>query len=128
MRDDENTFWARHKDALQAVLVPRVFVGSVRDNVTVTTWTIVTTSWDKRANKMRMRKTCARTVYCLHLPSNAGKRKSLNWNDKKTTVRSRLKISTNPSSTLTTGRCLVAIAMTKMMTNALWKKDSVAIL
>ena len=32
------------------------------------------------------------------------------------------------SSTFTTSRCLVAIVMTKMKTNALWKKDSIAIL
>ena len=32
----------------------------------------------------------------------------------------------NPSSKLTTSRCLVAIVMTKMI--ALWKKDSIAIL
>ena len=59
-RGDENTFWARHKDALHVVLEPRVCVESVRDNVAVTTWTTVTTSWDKHADKMRMRKKCAR--------------------------------------------------------------------
>ena len=36
-RGDENTFWARHKDALHVVLEPRVSVESVRDNVAVTT-------------------------------------------------------------------------------------------
>ena len=39
-----------------------------------------------------------------------------------------MKISTSPSSTLTTSRCLVATVMTKMKTNALWKRDSIAIL
>ena len=79
------------------------------------------------------------TVYILPLlPSIArrlnfrqAKRKSLIWDDsrrKKFTVHSRMKISTNPSSTLTTSRCLVAIVMTKMKTNALWKKGSIAIL
>ena len=46
----------------------------------------------------------------------------------KITVESRMMISTNPSSKLTTSPCLVAIVMTKMKTNALWKKDSIAIL
>ena len=50
------------------------------------------------------------------------------WNDKEITVRSRVNISTNPSSTFTTRRCLVAIVMKKMKTNVLWKKDSIAIL
>ena len=45
---------------------------------------------------------------------------------RKITVQSRMMISTNPSSKLTTSRCLVAIVMTKM--NASWKKDSIAIL
>ena len=47
-------------------LEPRVCVESVRDNVAVTTWTTVTTSWDKHADKMRMRKTCAPQVFLLH--------------------------------------------------------------
>ena len=46
-----------------------VCVESVRDNVAVTTWTTVTTGWDKHADKMRMRKTCARQVILLHPPS-----------------------------------------------------------
>ena len=46
----------------------------------------------------------------------------------KFTVHTRMKIPMSPSSTLTSSRCLVAIVMTKMKTNALWKKDSVAIL
>ena len=56
------TFQVRHKDALHVVLEPRVSVESVRDNVAVTPWTTVTTGWDKHAGKMRMRKTCARTI------------------------------------------------------------------
>ena len=39
-----------------------------------------------------------------------------------------MKISTNPSSTLTTSPCLVATVMTKMKTNALCKKDDIAVL
>ena len=65
-------------------------VGSVRDYVAVCTWTTVTTGWDKHADNMRMRKTCARTVYCLHPPSIAkrlnfrqAKEKSFIWNDLK---------------------------------------------
>ena len=41
-RGDENTFWARHKDALHVVLEPRVCVESVREKVAVTTWTTAT--------------------------------------------------------------------------------------
>ena len=59
-RGDENIFWARHKDALHVVLEPRVCVESVRDYVAACIWTTVTTGWDKHADKMRMRKTCAR--------------------------------------------------------------------
>ena len=39
-----------------------------------------------------------------------------------------MKIPMSHISMLTTSRCLVAIVMTKMKTNALWKKDSIAIL
>ena len=46
----------------------------------------------------------------------------------KFTVHSRMKISANPSSTLITSRCLVAIVITKMKTNSLWTKESIAIL
>ena len=41
-------------------------------------------------------------------------------------VQSRMMLSTNPSSKLTTSRCMVAIVMTKM--NASWKKGSIATL
>ena len=44
-------------------LEPRVCVESVRDNVAVTAWTTVTTGWVKHADKVRMRKTCARKVF-----------------------------------------------------------------
>ena len=59
-RSDENTFGVRHKDVVNVVLEPRVCVESVRDNVAVTTRPTVTTGWDKHADGMRMRKTCAR--------------------------------------------------------------------
>ena len=100
-----------------------------------TTLTTVTTGWDKHADKMNMRKTYVWWVYCLHPPSIA---RRLNFRPTnghhssgtiiKKTVHSRVKISTSPSSTLTTSRCLVAIVMTKMKTYALWKKDSIVIL
>ena len=67
-------FWCKTQTMSSLSLEPRVCVGSVRDYVAVRTWTTVTTSWDKHAANMRMRKTCARTVYCLHprsLPSIA---------------------------------------------------------
>ena len=47
------------QDTNNVLLEPRVCVESVRDNVAVTTWTTVTTGWDKHADKMSMRKTCA---------------------------------------------------------------------
>ena len=45
--------------------------GQLRHNVAVTTWTTVTTGWNRQAVKMRTRKTRARTVHFLHLPSIA---------------------------------------------------------
>ena len=46
---------------------PRVCVESVRDCVAVSTWTTVITCWDKHADIMNIRKTCARMVCCLQL-------------------------------------------------------------
>ena len=64
LRDEARLCWGKTQTMCSLSLEPRVCVGSVRDYVAVCTWTTVTTGWDKHADKMRLRKTCARTVYC----------------------------------------------------------------
>ena len=54
------------QDTNNVLLEPRECVESVRDCVAVSTWTTVTTSWAKHADTVSMRKTCARTLFCLH--------------------------------------------------------------
>ena len=41
--------------------------------------TTVTTSWDKQADKLCMRKTCARSVYCLHQPCGCPRLYRWSW-------------------------------------------------
>ena len=59
-RSDENTFVRDTNNVLHVMLEPRVCVEFVRDNVAANTWTTVITGWDKHADKMRIRKRCAR--------------------------------------------------------------------
>ena len=55
-------FSGRDQDTVLVVLGPRVCAECVRDNFTTTTKKTAKTSWDSRADEMRMGKTCARTV------------------------------------------------------------------
>ena len=100
------TLLAKHNDVLQFQIVrlgSRVCVGFVGDNEAVTTWTTVSTSWDKHADKMRMRKhVCAVGVLVTH-----------SRNDEKFIDHSKMKFSTSPSSTLSTSRYLYVFVMTK---------------
>ena len=74
---------------------------------------------------VRGRCVCLHSVDCQEIGFPACDMTSLN-KEEEITGQSRMMFAMNPSFDLTSSRCLVAIVMTKM--NALWKKDSIAIL